>query len=98
MKKDVHIYLPYNLANRLENIAKSEKNSLTDVYTRLLNQGLILEELLKNVKDTNINLKKITSNTNYIKSILRKIYSDVFNQNINDFDNTYLKKEKSLDE
>ncbi len=101
MKKDVHIYLQYDLANRLDNIAKSERNSLSDTYARLLNQGLMIEELLLNVKLANMNFKKITSNTNYIKALLRKVYSDNnidfsndLNQNVIDFDNAYLKKER----
>ena len=105
MKKDVHIYLQYDLANKIDNIAKSEKASLSDTYAKLLNQGLMLKELILNLKLTNMNFKKITSNTNYIKALLRKIYSDnnlefsnELNQNIIDFDNAYLKKGKMLDE
>lgn len=105
MKKDVHIYLQYDLANRLDNIAKSERNSLSDTYARLLNQGLMIEELLLNVKLANMNFKKVISNTNYTKALVRKIYSDSnidfsnhSNQNLIDFDNNYIKKGKILDE
>jgi len=103
MKKDVHIYLDYKLANRIDAIAKMEKRKLSDIYARILNQGFAQEELLLSLKLYDINFKKIISNTNYTKALIRKMYSDLnikysneTNKNLIDFDNFYLKKETNL--
>lgn len=46
MKKDVHIYLEYDLSNIIEKIAKQNNESLSTTYSVLLKNALYINEIL----------------------------------------------------
>ncbi len=46
MKKDVHIYLDYELSNNIENIAKQNNKSLSTTYTSIIMNGLTINSIL----------------------------------------------------
>ena len=105
MKKDVHVYIDYQLTNRIEKLAKTQHMTLSNIYTELLNKALEQKEALLNFELFDMSLKKIIKNTNYTKSLIRKMYSDSnikysndTNQNLLDFDSSYLSNRKRLGE
>jgi len=47
MKKDVHIYLDYELSNEIEKIAYKNNESLSNVYNKIIYYGLSMGEIIK---------------------------------------------------
>lgn len=45
MKKDVHVYIYYELSNTIEKISKSNKSTLSNTYTVLLRNGLYINDI-----------------------------------------------------
>ena len=45
MKKDVHIYIDYELSNIIEKISKSNKMTLSNTYNNLLKNGLTISDI-----------------------------------------------------
>lgn len=45
MKKDVHVYIDYELSNTIEKISKSNKSTLSNTYTVLLRNGLYINDI-----------------------------------------------------
>ncbi len=45
MKKDVHVYIDYELANVIEKISKSNKTTLSNTYIVLLKNGLNISDI-----------------------------------------------------
>ncbi len=45
MKKDVHVYIDYELANEIERISKSNKTTLSNTYIVLLKNGLSISDI-----------------------------------------------------
>jgi hypothetical protein len=87
MKKDVHIYLDYELANKLESLAKKEHKKISNTYSEIIKFGFEQKQIQETLSSFEYSFKKIISNTNYTKSLLQKIYS--INNNIKKFDNDY---------
>ncbi len=64
MKKDVHVYIDYELANVIEKISKSNKTTLSNTYIVLLKNGL--------------NISDINSKLDLIYKLLLKIISSEY--------------------
>lgn len=47
MKKDVHIYLDYDLSNEIEKIAQKNNESLSSVYSKIICYGINVGEVIK---------------------------------------------------
>ena len=45
MKKDVHVYIDYELSNIIEKISKSNKMTLSNTYNNLLKSGLTISDV-----------------------------------------------------
>ena len=45
MKKDVHVYIDYELSNIIEKISKSNKMTLSNTYNYLLKSGLTISDI-----------------------------------------------------
>ena len=45
MKKDVHVYIDYELSNIIEKIFKSNKMTLSNTYNNLLKSGLTISDI-----------------------------------------------------
>lgn len=45
MKKNVHVYIDYELSNAIEKISKSNKSTLSNTYTVLLRNGLYINDI-----------------------------------------------------
>ncbi len=45
MKKDVHVYIDYELSNIIEKISKSNKMTLSNTYNNLLKSGLTISDI-----------------------------------------------------
>lgn len=45
MKKDVHVYIDYELSNIIEKISKSKKMTLSNTYNNLLKSGLTISDI-----------------------------------------------------
>lgn len=75
MRKDVHVYINYQLTNKIEKIAKSHHMKISDIYTELLSKALEQEDKQINFELFNDNFNKINIDINYIKKMLRIICS-----------------------
>ena len=62
MKKDVHIYLDYELSNEIEKIAIKNNESLSNTYTIFLYYGLSMGEVLKKLDLIYKTLNRISYN------------------------------------
>lgn len=62
MKKDVHIYLDYELSNEIEKIAMKNHENLSNTYTIILNYGLSMGEVLKKLDLIYKSLNRISYN------------------------------------
>ena len=45
VKKDVHVYIDYELSNIIEKISKSNKMTLSNTYNNLLKSGLTISDI-----------------------------------------------------
>ncbi len=45
MKKDVHVYIDYELSNIIEKISKTNKMTLSNTYNVLLKNGLTISDI-----------------------------------------------------
>ena len=48
MKKDVHVYIDYELSNIIDKISKTNKMTLSNTYNVLLKSGLTISDI-KNI-------------------------------------------------
>ncbi len=62
MKKDVHIYLDYELSNEIEKIAIKNNESLSNTYAIILYYGLSMGEVLKKLDLIYKTLNRISYN------------------------------------
>lgn len=75
MRKDVHVYIDYQLTNRIEKIARSHHMKISDIYAELLSKALDQEDRQTNFEIFNDNFNKLNFDINYIKKMLRIICS-----------------------
>lgn len=85
MRKDVHVYIDYQLTNRIEKIARSHHMKISDIYAELLSKALDQEDRQTNFEIFNDNFNKINFDINYIKKMLRIICSNL-NIEFKDYD------------
>lgn len=66
MKKDIHIYIDYELSNEIEKISKWNKSTLSNTYAVLLKNGLYINNI-SNKLDLIYKLLLRITNNNYRK-------------------------------
>ena len=75
MKKDVHIYIDYAIANKIEKDAKKRHKRISDEYTELLKQALSFNELENNFDKFQEDLVWLCKKTQYISKQIEGLYS-----------------------
>ena len=104
MKKNLHLFIDYDISNKIEKLAREENITATEEYEKILNLGLIQNEQNR-VYDFIINsVKKNTKEMIYIKSLLQQVYADLRLEQINpkesvnleNFNNKFRKEKNKL--
>ena len=75
MKKDVHVYIDYEIANKIEKDAKKRHKRISDEYTELLKQALSFNELENNFDKFQEDLVWLCKKTQYISKQIEQLYS-----------------------
>ena len=75
MKKDVHVYIDYEIANKIEKDAKKRHKRISDEYTELLKQALSFNELENNFDKFQEDLVWLCKKTQYISKQIEGLYS-----------------------
>ena len=75
MKKDVHVYIDYEIANKIEKSAKKRNKRISDEYCELLKQALSFNELENNFNKFQEDLVWLCKKTQYISKQIEALYS-----------------------
>ena len=77
MKKDVHIYVDYSLANKIESSAKKRRKKISDEYEWLLKQALAMEELQLNFRQFQTDLTWLCKKLHYNTKMLEQLFANL---------------------
>ena len=76
-RKDIHLRLDYSISDRVEEIIKNSRRSVSDVYSDIILLGLnysrIIDEISKVLKEVNYSNRL----NNYLVKLSEQIYSDL---------------------
>lgn len=104
MKKDVHIYIDYDLNKKIESNARENGRTISEEYSRLVKYSLEFEKIFERLNLMNSSIRKIYSNTNFSRKLLEQLYADIItepsdvklSEALSEFKNNY--KENKLNE
>lgn len=80
MKKDVHVYIDYDLNKQIESRARENGTTISDEYGKLLKYSLEFEKIFEKLNLMNGAIKKIYSNTNFSRKLLEQFYADIITE------------------
>ena len=102
--KDVHVYIDYELAIKLDSLAREKKMQISELYNQLLPLALSNNEIIENISGVIKLIDSISKSNNYLIKLSEQIYSDLNlnhrdpkqSDNLNSFKKKYKKGDNKI--